>query len=306
MKNCFTNSEKSADKSIEQQDEYWDLFDAQMNFVKSIRKGECITSRVACVFVKSEAYESYLNISTASPKEERVQSYFDGIQLNPKDPRAFRLLIKTYAEDGSFDRQESEAFLSLYNTYQAKLDKNDSEYGKLLKDVGYLYANGYEDSPTTRIRMALPFLREAQTALPEGDPQKAAVSCYCLIGAFYEDYIWDASSVREISPTVMQNMIAEIEETLSYFKTETSPDALFNQLGFDVAVCNLLYDQRDVLAVTVSYDVVTDILDTIYRELPQPGSLQKDQTRALLLTLESNKQTYYDMLARAYSRKEET
>lgn len=42
MENCSINSENSADKPIEQQDEYWDLFDDQMKFVKSIRKGECI------------------------------------------------------------------------------------------------------------------------------------------------------------------------------------------------------------------------------------------------------------------------
>lgn len=264
-----------------------------------------IASRIACSWLTKSAYQSCLDISTASPKEERIASYVTGIQLAPQNPAGYLQLIKLYAEDGVFNKQESEAFLSVYNTYYSRIDINDPNYGTLLSEIGFLYANGYEDSPTTRLRMALPFLKQANQFLAEGDSKKRTVSCYCQMGAFYEEYIWDASSVREISDTVMKKMIAEIGETLTYYKTDTSPDAMFNRLGFNVAVCNLLFDQRDVLALTVPYESVVSILNCIYEDLPEAGTLQREQTRQLLATLEDNKQTYYDMIERAYSRKGE-
>ena len=262
-----------------------------------------ISTKVASSVLTGSAYESAMQISAATDTKQKITVYSEAIRLAPERPDAYILLISAYGEDGLFDKRESEEFLALYNANHNYLNPSDPSYGQLQKNIGFLYMNGYDDESPTRLRMAMPFLREANEVLADDAPGKQAVSCYCKIGTYYEDYIWDASSVREVSQPVMEELITGIEETLDAFLEDTSPDALFNRLGFDVAVCNLLLDQRNVLAVTIPQERVMSILDDIYSRLPSMESLQKEQTRQLLQTLEDNKELYYDMILRAYTRK---
>lgn len=260
-------------------------------------------SNVTRLILTDQTYKTYVGISTATGKAERIQTYKTAIRLIPGRPDAYLRLLETYAEDGIFEKPESEEFLALYNAQHIHLDKKADNYPTLLQRIGFLYINGFPDATTTCLRMALPFLKEANALLKDGTEEKRIVECYCRIGSYYEEYIWDASSVREISVPVMEEMITGIETTLADFQNDTSADAVFNSLGFGVAVCNLFYDQRDILAATIAQDRVTAILDTIYESLPDGEALRKVQTQQLLQTLQDNKSTYYDMIGRAYTRK---
>lgn len=254
--------------------------------------------------LRTTTYRNLVEISAATDKSKRIDSYHAAIKLEPGKIDAYLRLLYTYAEDGLFEKQESEEFLSLYNANHHRFSERSKNYGDLQKQVGLLYINGYNESTTTCIRMALPFLREAEIHLEDTDPDLKAVSCYCKIGSYYETYIWNATSTREVSVPVMESLLAEIEETLVQFHEDADTGSVYDYLGFSVAVCNLLFDQRDILAMTIPYERTAKVLDLIYGNIPEAQTLQRERTRELLFTLEGNHDTYYDMIDRAYTRKE--
>lgn len=262
-----------------------------------------IGSTVAGGVLKNNAYTQWTTVSPATDLQVRKDYYLRAICLDPKASEAYILLLDTYNQDGSFTKEESEEFLGIYNSNHTKLSKRDPTFAKLHYTVGFLYINGFDGTSATRIRMALPFLETASEHIPEDDLNQFAVSCYCKIGSFYRDYIWDAAaSTREVNPTQMESLLEQIEETLQIFPDDTSPDAMCNYLGFCTAVCNLLLDQRDILAALAPRETVERILNTVYSTLPTVQQLQKEQTQTMLLTLQNNEDTYRQMIGRAFER----
>lgn len=265
----------------------------------------CISvgSRIGSGVVTGQAYRDLVEISPATQVELRREAYLQAIRLSPEEPVAYIRLIDCYNEDGIFEKTESQEFLAIYNSYHTQLNFKDSKCSQIFYKAGLFFVNGYEGNMTTRLRMALPFLETARDLMTEEDPGYMAVTCYCEIGRFYQDYIWDAASaVREVSPSEMEALMNRILVTQEAFKTDTSSDAIYNRLGFSLAAGNLLFDQRDILAATISQDLAQTVIDTIYADLPQMETLQKEQTRALLQALLDNRQTYTDMIDRAYGR----
>lgn len=265
----------------------------------------CVGSLLFSSYLTKEAYKSFVSISPASEEELRSSTYLRAIRLQPNELTAYIKLLSLYNEDGIFSKKESESFLAMYNNHHTAFDESEGDYATLHSMAGLLYINGYEnDSSTIRLRMALPFMEEAMNYMNENDSSYFAISSYCRIGQYYRDYIWDASAtIREVSPALMEALTTDIQKTLEQFQKNDSPDALFNRLGYSVAVCNLIYDQRDTLAATVPLSKMTGILDLIYSDLPSPDTLQKEQTQILVKNLQSGESHYREMLERAYQRK---
>lgn len=255
--------------------------------------------------LKNTAYNNFVSISPATDITVRKETYIRAIKLYPERTDAYLLLLDTYNEDGSFSQLESEEFLNIYNSNHTQIKKRDKHYAELHYTVGFMYINGYDAASSTRLRMALPFFETAKEYIAEEDPMRLAVNCYCQIGDYYENYIWDASAnVREVNTQQLQALITEIQTMLVNFQQDTSADAIFNFLGFSTAVCNLFYDQRDILAGIIPEEDVWNVIDEIYNTLPSEQALQKEQTRQLLQTLKENEEIYRDALTRAYQRKD--
>lgn len=268
----------------------------------------CIGSVIGGYLLTQTAYASYTSLSPATDLEERLTSYWKAIQLCPDRLEAYILLLDAYGEDSSFSKAESEAFLNSYNRNHTKFDISDPDYGTLHRKAGILYVTGYEDvNSASRLRLALPFLKIASANLDGTEEDALAVNCYCRIGGYYRDYLWAAGAgTREVTPEQMDQLLSEIRDTVTALGQNNSPDGVYNRLSFSVAVCDLLYSQRNVLAGTVSKDEVEEILDDIYESLPSMDSLQREQTRQLLKTLEDNEEIYREMTLRAFSREETT
>lgn len=263
----------------------------------------CIGSVIARTVVRNEAYASYTELADATDISARKRSYIQAIALCPGRADAYILLLDVFGEDGVFTKAESEEFLGLYNANQRALGLEDPGYGMLHYKAGLLYVHGYEGASTAaKLRMALPFLEIASQYVTEDSAGYMAVQCYCCVGRLYRDYIWDASAIKEIPQEKIQEMVQEVQDTLDAFQKDSSADSIYNRLGFSLAACNLLLDQRDLLAIIVPQDTVMEILNEIYEELPQMQSLQQPATRQLLALLMENEQTYRDMLQRAYER----
>lgn len=260
-----------------------------------------LSTGIAQILLRESAYQNCIQISVSSDDTVRLGSYTQAIALEPARSEAYALILDTYCADGFFSKQESEAFLGLYNSNVRKLDQHDSNYGVLHTKLGLAYANGYDGPTPTRLRMALPFLKTAREYLAEDAPQRVTVECYCRIGSYYEDYIWNAGTVAEVSPERMQSLVADIAATLPVFQEDSSSNT-YDQLGFYISVCDLFFDQRNVLAATVDHSEVKNILDTIYNSLPDSKILQQEQTKQMLEAIQNNKSNYYDMIERAYAR----
>lgn len=255
---------------------------------------------VAASVMKNNAYRQFTGLSLSSDVEERTKSYERAIALCPDRPDAYRLLLETFGEDGRFTKEESGRFLAIYNANHQELEE-DIAYGEIHAQAGTLYINAYEDTATVRLRMALPFFETAEEYMTDEAHGKLIVNCYTNIGRYYRDYIWTTTG-KEVSSERMESLVEEISSTMQAFQSNAASDMIYDRLGFSVAVCNLLYDQRDIFAVTVAKEKVFAILDEIYGTLPDPGKLQVQGSKDIIRELQNNRTMYYDMLTRAYER----
>lgn len=255
---------------------------------------------IASGIVKNNAYRDFTSISSATQKEDRVKTYRRAVALCPDRSDAYLLLLDVYGEDGIFDKTESGEWLGIYNTNHGLL-RNDEAAAGIYAQAGLLYVNGYEETATVSLRMALPFFEAALPLMSTEHPDYCATACYAKIGQYYRDYIW-TTAAKEVTPDEMAELLSDIKTTLTELYERTGADRTYNYLGFANAVCNLLYDQRDILAATVDKNTVTDILDLIYQQLPEADSLQSTRSKEMAQTLLANQSMYYDMISRAYDR----
>ena len=250
--------------------------------------------------IKCDAYQDYITISSSTSMENRLGIYQRAIRLCPDRPEAYILLLDAYGEDGVFDASESEAFLGIYNANHTMLPENEDSAAIYAK-AGMIYINGYENTATVSLRMAMPFFEAALPLMAEDHPDYNATACYVRIGQYYRDYIWTAAS-KEVTPEKMTVLLTDIESTVIGLSASDSADRSYNYLGFANAVCNLLYDQRNVLAATVEKQEVLGIMDLVYSGMPDVQTLQSSRTKEMALLLETNRDMYYDMISRAFDR----
>lgn len=264
----------------------------------------CLILAYGCLIygfiIKNDAYLDYITISSSTSMETRIGIYQRAIRLSPERPEAYILLLDAYGEDGIFDASESEAFLGIYNANHSLLPKNEDS-ASIYAKAGMLYINGYENTATVSLRMALPFFEAALPLMAEDHPDYNATACYVRIGQYYRDYIWTAAS-KEVTPEKMTALLADIEKTVIELAACDDADRSYNYLGFANAVCNLLYDQRNILAATVEKQAVLEVMDLIYSGIPDTKSLQSARTKDMAILLETNRDMYYDMISRAFDR----
>lgn len=260
----------------------------------------CIGCALAAYLVRNETYRDLIKISAATNLKTRTSSYCRAINLYPSQKDAYLLLLDAYGEDGVFSKSESGEFLAVYNANHKRLPHN-AESAKVYTQAGLLYVNGYEDNATVSLRMALPFFETALRLMQEDDPNYLTATCYKNIGCYYRDYIWTVST-KEVTAKEMDALLSGIAATLSELIESSSADGIYNYLGFSTAVCNLLYDQRNIMAATVQKTQILDIMDQIYENLPNIAMIQSAKTKEMAQTLTDNQQLYYEMISRAFDR----
>lgn len=251
-------------------------------------------------FVKEDAYRTWTEISSEKDNETRMTSYIRAINLCPEKTDAYLLLLDTCNEDGVFSEVESEKFLSLHNRYYKKISTHDKQYAKLHYQAGFIYITGYDKSAAVRLKMAVPFFKRAAEHLDTDDANAFTARSFYSIGQYYQDYVWDMSSPREVPAEEMFALTEEIRDTILVLQESTTPEVLYNSLGFYEAVCNFLYGQRDILATAVPQDTVLEILDLIYTKLPDIEILQGWKVTQKRNDLLEREEMYREMIHRAY------
>lgn len=261
----------------------------------------CIGCLSASLIIRTQAYNTAITISPATDTATKKAAYLQAIEISPKEPDAYLLLLDTAKEDDYFSKLESDDFLRCYNRNHKKMDPGHELYPQLHATAGLMYINHYEADLNTKIRKAIPFLNEAKQHLPQDDPLYLPVSYYCEIGDFCQNYLWNTSAlIREIEPEKMQEMVAEIDSMVLELKKNEAPDMINVQLGFYIIVNELLYIQRDTLAKTVDQASVMTLFEHIYEDLPEVKALQNTHTQNQRKILEQDMTFYRNALEEAY------
>ena len=260
-----------------------------------------IGSVVAERILRVRYYTDFIGISPASVEETRRESYRRAIAIAPDQPEAYLLLLETYDTDGQFSVEESEEFLNLYNRFHNFLPKS-AESATIYATAGLLYVNGYDGNASMQLKMALPFFTDASRNLPQDDPMFLPCACYTQIGRFYQRYVWSSSaSTAELSKETVEQLLTEIERTLDALSAAETPN-VYDQLGFSVAICDLLYSQRDLIQPVAEESGVLALIDRIYENLPEIDLVQKEKSKLILESLKNNEMIYREALLRAYQR----
>lgn len=248
--------------------------------------------------LENRNYEAAISIAPTSDYETCASAYANAIDLAPDRLEAYSLMLTLYAQDNLFTTQESNSFLRIYNGNHLKLSQ-DAQI-ELDKQTGLLYATAYDGDMTARLRMAYPFFERSARSLDPKDPDYATVVCYYHMGQYYTEYIW-TTKVLEVPS---QDMIKLVRQMTASVKSvdEAKSDSPHSRIQFYSAVCDLLYDQRDILAVTVSYEEVRGLLDLIFEITPYIA--QHQETQRLMIELHGKEYSYREMIDRAYARQE--
>lgn len=263
----------------------------------------CIGCLTANLLLKNQAYHTAISVSPATDLSIRQEAYLDAISFYPNRADAYLLLLEAYREDGYFTKSESDTFLQSYNRNHNKLSPTEPQYADLHCTAGLMYLNSYEADISTKIRKAIPFLKEAKENMAENDPLWLIIDSYSKIGNLCQNYLWNTSAaVKETDPQKVQELVAQIEQMQAAFETQEDPDIVSVRLGFCVFACDLLYVQRDLLAATVASETVIGIIERIYETLPETDSLQSAQTKNLCAILLQDKMFYLDAIQKAYAQ----
>lgn len=297
------------DMSLELQTKEWKSVKRKLFWLTFCKKAGLTLIAAGLIFflcaagISQYVYHNAMGVPNTYAPADREAAYARALGNSPSRTGPYLKLLELYGEDGLFSKEESERFLSLYNRFQRHLSWRDVTYAKLHYTAAFLYLNGYDGTAPSRLRVALPFLDTAMKTISERDPYYMTVACYHKMGCYYKTYIWDATAAtKAVSAQTMQALIEEISTTLVHIGDNPADESLHIRLGFYASVCNLLYDQRNILSITVREISVQIILDEIYSNLPPVSQVQKEHTRAILNSLLENESVYRDMIHRAFER----
>ncbi len=262
----------------------------------------CFGCRLAAAYVGEKAYDALLSVSESASAEERREAYIRAIHMYPENTAGYEKLLQVYEEDGVFDKEESEEFLSVYNTYRSCLDHGDGRVATLKYQIGVLYFSSYTEeesvSVSARVQKAYVFFAEnEEIAWEEGAfEQETLSSCYYCICSFYKQYVLQSTKAAEANAEDYDALLCALEETLEAMSGEgaTQQLALYN------GIFAVLYDQRTQMAKTkVPKERVLALLQTAY-EKAADLQVQRDASLAFQEEILENYEAYCAAIERAY------
>ena len=250
--------------------------------------------------LKTVRYERYLSVAPATDDEERRDAYESAIALFPRDPRAYLKLLEYYEEKGCFTSVDSDALLSVYNTYAPALSGKGNERAKVYYRMGRLYFHLYESEDdggfSGRVQKAYPFFEEALAQKEEGFCYETMLRCDAAICRFYKDYILNRVEVSEYDAADYETLLEEIRMAKKGMRQEN----VYERLSLDHGIFCLLYDQRDGL-----YEAgipAEEVLFLFDEAVEDAGALlvKKEVSKRLQSDILTYKEVYRQALERAF------
>ena len=267
-----------------------------------------ITCRVTAKTINNNDYENLVSVSESTSVDEKIDSYMKAIDIYPEKLDAYEKMLTAYEDDGIFGKKQNDQFLGIYNRNKAKFDTSSKEYAELNYQIGMMYFNYYTDedgsySFSNRVQKAISFFEvnaKNENISPDFKEKKIS-DCYYQICSFYKTYILNSATVEEASKENYEQLLDQINDTL----TEVEDSGAYDKLTFYNGVFMLLYDQRtNMEQVNVDQDKILTLLNCVY-EKSSELTVQKEQSQQLQREILDNYDNYREAIQRTYTNAEE-
>lgn len=267
-----------------------------------------ITCRVTAKTINNNDYENLVSVSESTSVDEKIDSYMKAIDIYPEKLDAYEKMLTAYEDDGIFGKKQNDQFLGIYNRNKAEFDTSSKEYAELNYQIGMMYFNYYTDedgsySFSNRVQKAISFFEvnaKNENISPDFKEKKIS-DCYYQICSFYKTYILNSATVEEASKENYEQLLDQINDTL----TEVEDSGAYDKLTFYNGVFMLLYDQRtNMEQVNVDQDKILTLLNCVY-EKASKLTVQKEQSQQLQREILDNYDNYREAIQRTYTNAEE-
>ena len=267
-----------------------------------------ITCRVTAKTINNNDYENLVSVSESTSVDEKIDSYMKAIDIYPEKLDAYEKILTAYEDDGIFGKKQNDQFLGIYNRNKAEFDTSSKEYAELNYQIGMMYFNYYTDedgsySFSNRVQKAISFFEvnaKNENISPDFKEKKIS-DCYYQICSFYKTYILNSATVEEASKENYEQLLDQINDTL----TEVEDSGAYDKLTFYNGVFMLLYDQRtNMEQVNVDQDKIFTLLNCVYEKASEL-TVQKEQSQQLQREILDNYDNYREAIQRTYTNAEE-
>ena len=267
-----------------------------------------ITCRVTAKTINNNDYENLVSVSESTSVDEKIDSYMKAIDIYPEKLDAYEKMLTAYEDDGIFGKKQNDQFLGIYNRNKAKFDTSSKEYAELNYQIGMMYFNYYTDedgsySFSNRVQKAISFFEvnaKNENISPDFKEKKIS-DCYYQNCSFYKTYILNSATVEEASKENYEQLLDQINDTL----TEVEDSGAYDKLTFYNGVFMLLYDQRtNMEQVNVDQDKILTLLNCVYEKASEL-TVQKEQSQQLQREILDNYDNYREAIQRTYTNAEE-
>ena len=267
-----------------------------------------ITCRVTAKTINNNDYENLVSVSESTSVDEKIDSYMKAIDIYPEKLDAYEKMLTAYEDDGIFGKKQNDQFLGIYNRNKAEFDTSSKEYAELNYQIGMMYFNYYTDedgsySFSNRVQKAISFFEvnaKNENISPDFKEKKIS-DCYYQICSFYKTYILNSATVEEASKENYEQLLDQINDTL----TEVEDSGAYDKLTFYNGVFMLLYDQRtNMEQVNVDQDKILTLLNCVYKKASEL-TVQKEQSQQLQREILDNYDNYREAIQRTYTNAEE-
>ncbi len=257
-------------------------------------------------FVRNE-YDALVSVLPSLSAEEKLDRYAQAVALCPTDLTAYLCMLDVLEEEGTFGREESDAFLSLYNAHREELTATDAQKAELNYRIGRLYMSRYTEedggeSFSARIQKAYPFFAaNHENGEAEGFDAWNLSECYYRICGFYKEYVLSPPGGAEASRAEYEELIGALDGCV-----DELPDAgAYDQLLLYNGIFLLLYNQRETMAaIGVEEAAVLRLVDRV-RAKSVTLSVSKEQSVALQSEILTYYADYREAMERAWRYAEE-
>lgn len=267
-----------------------------------------ITCRVTVKTINNNDYKNLVSVSESTSVDEKIDSYMKAIDIYPEKLDAYEKMLTAYEDDGIFGKKQNDQFLGIYNRNKAEFDTSSKEYAELNYQIGMMYFNYYTDedgfySFSNRVQKAISFFEvnaKNENISPDFKEKKIS-DCYYQICSFYKTYILNSATVEEASKENYEQLLDQINDTL----TEVEDSGAYDKLTFYNGVFMLLYDQRtNMEQVNVDQDKILTLLNCVYEKASEL-TVQKEQSQQLQREILDNYDNYREAIQRTYTNAEE-
>lgn len=267
-----------------------------------------ITCRVTAKTINNNDYENLVSVSESTSVDEKIDSYMKAIDIYPEKLDAYEKMLTAYEDDGIFGKKQNDQFLGIYNRNKAEFDTSSKEYAELNYQIGMMYFNYYTDedgsySFSNRVQKAISFFEvnaKNENISPDFKEKKIS-DCYYQICSFHKTYILNSATVEEASKENYEQLLDQINDTL----TEVEDSGAYDKLTFYNGVFMLLYDQRtNMEQVNVDQDKILTLLNCVYEKASEL-TVQKEQSQQLQREILDNYDNYREAIQRTYTNAEE-